>query len=119
MAKSRLDIQDLTMDKDFLSIGEVAQRFHVSTDLLRKWEREFSQYLKPHRTAGDSRLYDARCLQQVAVIYRLLRVEGLSVDGAKRRLRHGQVAEAEVRQQVIARLQALRQHIMGIVEELG
>lgn len=107
------------MDKDFLSIGEVAQRFHVSTDLLRKWERDFSQYLRPRRTAGDSRLYDARCLLQVAVIYRLLRVEGLSIDGAKRRLRSGQVADVEVRKEVIARLQALRQQIIGIVDELG
>lgn len=119
MPKSRLDKVDLTMTKPYLSIGEVAERFQVSTDLLRKWERDFPQYLKPRRTPGDSRLYDARCLQQVAVIYRLMRVEELSVEGAKRRLRDGQVAADEVRQQVIVRLQLLRQRLMGIVEELG
>lgn len=119
MPKSRLDIQDLTMTKPYLSIGEVAEKFQVSTDLLRKWERDFSQYLKPRRTSGDSRLYDARCVQQVAVIYRLMRVEGLSVEGAKRRLRGGQANDDENRQEVIARLQALRKQLMGIVEELG
>lgn len=119
MAKSRLDIQDLTMTKPYLSIGEVAEKFQVSTDLLRKWERDFPQYLKPRRTSGDSRLYSAKNVQQVAVIYRLMRVEGLSVDGAKRRLRSGQVENDEVRQEVIVRLQSLRQRLMGIIEELG
>lgn len=119
MSKSRLDITDLTMTKPYLSIGEVAERFQISTDLLRKWEKEFPQYLHPRRSTGDSRLYDAKNLQRVAVIYRLLRVEGLSVDGAKRRIREGKVSDNEVRQQVIERLQRLRQQLMGIVEEIG
>lgn len=119
MPKSRLSITDLTMTKPYLSIGEVAERFQISTDLLRKWEKEFPQYLRPGRSNGDSRLYDAKNLQRVAVIYRLLRVEGLSVDGAKRRIREGNVSDSEVRQQVIVRLQKLRQHLMGIVEEIG
>jgi len=119
MPKSRLDIKDLTMTKPYLSIGEVAERFQISTDLLRKWEKEFPQYLRPTRTSGDSRLYNAKNLQQVAVIYRMLRVEGLSIDGAKRRLREGKVSDNEVRQQVIARLQELRQQLLGIVEEIG
>lgn len=119
MPKSRLNITDLTMDKPYLQIGEVAKRFAVSIDLLRKWEHDFPQYLRPRRTKGETRLYDAKALQQVAVIYRLMRVEGLSVEGAKRRLREGNMAGDEMRQEVIARLQALRNQLMGIVEELN
>ena len=119
MAKSALDITDLTLEKPYLTIGEVAEKFQVSVDLLRKWERDFPQYLRPKRTAGDTRLYDERCVHRVAAIYRLMRIEGLSVEGAKRRLKGDDLSVEENRQQVIARLQQLRQRLMGIVEELG
>lgn len=119
MAKSRLDIKNLTMEKPYLSISEVAEKFKVSTDLLRKWERDFPRYLHPKRTAGDSRLYSRKDLQQVAVIYRLVRIEGLSLEGVKRRLQGGNIGSDEQRQEVIQRLQALRQRLLGIIEELG
>lgn len=118
MAKSHLDIKDLTMNKPYLSISEVAAKFDVSADLLRKWEKDFPQYLHPKRTGSDSRLYDKKALQQVAAIYRLIRVEGLSIDGAKRKLRSKGQDQDVARQDVIQRLQALRQQLLGIVEEL-
>ena len=118
MAKKQVDITDLTMDKAYLSIGEVAERFSVSPDLLRKWERDFPRYLHPRRTTGENRLYGKKDLQQVAVIYRLIRIEGLSVEGAKRKLKGGDMTADESRQEVIQRLQALRQRLVGIIDEL-
>lgn len=106
------------MEKPYLSIGEVAAKFDVSTDLLRKWEREFPQYLHPKRAGSDNRLYDKKALQQVGVIYRLIRVEGLSIDGAKRKLRLKGPEKDEARQEVIQRLQVLRQQLLSIVKEL-
>lgn len=106
------------MEKPYLSISEVAEKFSVSTDLLRKWEREFPRYLHPRRTTGDNRLYNRKDLQQVAVIYRLIRVEGLGIEGVKRRLQSGSHTIDESRQEVIQRLQALRQQLLGIVSEL-
>lgn len=107
------------MQKPYLSIGEVAEKFDVSVDLLRRWEKDFPRYLHPRRTAGDTRMYSQKDLQQVAVIYRLMRVEGLSVEGTKRRLKNGDLHDDENRQAVIQRLQQLRQQLLGIIEELG
>lgn len=107
------------MQKPYLSIGEVAEKFDVSVDLLRRWEKDFPRYLHPRRTAGDTRVYSQKDLQQVAVIYRLMRVEGLSVEGTKRRLKNGDLHDDENRQAVIQRLQQLRQQLLGIIEELG
>lgn len=118
MGKSHKDIKDLTMDKPYLSIGEVAAKFDVSTDLLRKWEREFPQHLRPRRTGSDNRLYDRKSLLQVSAIYRLLRIEGLSIDGAKRRLREGNTEKIEARQEVIQRLQSLRLQLLSTINEL-
>lgn len=113
------DIKDLTMEKPYLSIGEVAEKFNVSTDLLRKWEANFPRFLHPRRTGHDNRLYSHKDVQQVAAIYRLIRIEGLSIDGAKRRLGKGNVSDLQNRQEVIQRLQMLRRKLLGIIDELG
>ncbi len=118
MAKRHVDIKDLTMEKPYLSIGEVAAKFDVSDDLLRKWEKAFPQYLRPRRTSSDNRLYDEKDVQRVGVLYRLIRVEGLSIEGAKRKLKEKDMTGDEARQEVIQRLQALRQQLLGIIGEL-
>ncbi len=118
MAKSHKDIKDLTLTKPYLSIGEVAEKFDVSVDLLRKWEKAFPQYLRPRRTPGDNRLYGKKDVQRVGVIYRLIRIEGLSIDGAKKKLKEKDMTGDEARQEVIQRLQGLRQQLLGIIDEL-
>jgi len=118
MAKNHKDIKDLTLTKPYLSIGEVAEKFDVSVDLLRKWEKAFPQYLRPRRTPGDNRLYGKKDVQRVGVIYRLIRIEGLSIDGAKKKLKEKDMTGDEARQEVIQRLQALRQRLLGIIDEL-
>lgn len=118
MAKQRDDIKDLTMQKPYLSIGEVAAKFGVSVDLLRKWEKAFPQFLHPQRTQSDNRLYDKKDVQRVGTLYRLIRVEGLSIEGVKRRLKQKDMTGDEARQEVIQKLQGLRQRLLGIVAEL-
>lgn len=108
---------DNVTEKKYLSIGEMAAKFNVSVELLRKWEKDFPRVLRPKRTSGDSRLYDQKQQSNVAMIYRLLREEGLSVSGAKKRLSNKQ-SEEEARQEVIERLGIVRQQLMSIVEEL-
>lgn len=118
MPKSRIDIVDLTLEKPYLSIGEVAAKFQVSPDLLRKWENTFPKYIKPSRTSGSTRLYDQKTVHKIGVIYKLLRIEGLSIDGVKRRLSSTDSEVLENRQEVIQRLQSLRQHLLCIIAEL-
>lgn len=108
---------DTTAEKKYLSIGEVAAKFNVSIELLRKWERDFPRVLRPMRTKGESRLYDQKQQNNVAMIYHLLREEGLSIDGAKKKLSKKQ-SEEEIRQEVITRLTSIRTQLMGIVEEI-
>lgn len=108
---------DSPSEKKYLSIGEVAARFSVSVELLRKWEKDFPRVLRPKRTSGDVRLYDQKQQNNVAMIYHLLREEGLSIEGAKKKLSHKQ-SEEEIRQEVISRLSSIRTQLMSIVEEI-
>lgn len=103
--------------KKYLSIGEVAEKFNVSVELLRKWEKDFPRVLKPKRTGKDTRLYDNKQQNNVAMIYHLLREEGLSIEGAKKRLSN-KLTDEEIRQEVITKLQNVRSQLIAVVEEI-
>lgn len=77
---------NLHLEKHFYTIGEVSELLHVTPAMLRNWERRFPQ-LRPSRTSGNHRQYTQEQVQTAAQIQHLLKTEGLTIDGAKARLR--------------------------------
>jgi len=73
-------------DKLFFKIGEVAQIVGVRAHVLRYWESEFPA-LRPLKTRGSHRVYRRRDVELAVLLRRLLHEEGLTIAGAKRRLR--------------------------------
>jgi DNA-binding transcriptional MerR regulator len=73
-------------DKLFFKIGEVAQIIGVRPHVLRYWEAEFPS-LKPLKTRGSHRVYRRRDVELAMLVRRLLHDEGLTIAGAKRKLR--------------------------------
>jgi DNA-binding transcriptional MerR regulator len=73
-------------DKLFFKIGEVAQLVGVRPHVLRYWESEFSA-LRPLKTRGAHRVYRRKDVELAVLLRRLLHEEGLTVSGAKKRLR--------------------------------
>ena len=73
-------------DKLFFKIGEVAQLVGVRPHVLRYWESEFTA-LRPLKTRGAHRVYRRRDVELAVLLRRLLHDEGLTVSGAKKRLR--------------------------------
>lgn len=102
--------------RKFRSISEVARQFGISVEVLRKWESDFPRYLRPHRSQGATRRYTEEDIARVEMVYRLLRVEGLTVAGAKKKLSERGDKE-ECVQQVILRLRGLRDELNAIVQE--
>ncbi len=64
-------------------IGEVAERLHLKSYVLRFWETEFSQ-LTPLRTDKGQRLYTEAHVTLLKHIKRLLHEQGMTIDGARR-----------------------------------
>jgi DNA-binding transcriptional MerR regulator len=73
-------------DKLFFKIGEVAQVVGVRAHVLRYWESEFAA-LRPLKTRGAHRVYRRRDVELAMLVKRLLHDEGLTIAGAKKRLR--------------------------------
>ena len=73
-------------DKKYFSISEVSKLFNVNNSLLRFWEKEF-ELLNPKVKPSGIRKFTKDDIENITTIYRLLKEEGLTIQGAKKRLR--------------------------------
>jgi len=70
----------------FYSIGEVAKMFDVNTSLVRYWEKEFD-IIKPKKNAKGNRMFTKNDLENLKIIYHLVKERGFTLEGAKKKLR--------------------------------
>jgi len=101
--------------KRYYSIGEVAQMFEVSKSLIRFWENEFD-FLRPHKNSKGDRRFTVHNIGQLNLIYELLKERGFTIDGARREILRLQEWEKE-KQEVIGRLERVREGLKGLREE--
>ena len=73
-------------------IGQAAKLLDVKPFVLRFWEGEFKDVLVPVRTPAGQRAYTESNVATVREIKRLLYEEGLTIEGAKKRLGQPQSA---------------------------
>ena len=68
------------------SISQVNALTGVPKPTLRFWEKEFEDFLEPLRTAGNQRRYDEEAIENIKRINHLVKVEGFTIEGAKKKL---------------------------------
>ena len=68
------------------SISQVNALTGVPKPTLRFWEKEFKDYLEPLRTTGNQRRYDEHSVDTIRRINHLVKVEGYTLEGAKKKL---------------------------------
>lgn len=94
---------DDLLDFKRYKIGQAAREIGVKTHTLRFWEDEFEE-IDPIRTDAGQRLYTEENMEVLREIKRLLYDEGLTIDGAKRKLRVREQGDIllEVRDELLA-----------------
>jgi len=70
------------LEKLYYSIGEVADMLGVSKSLIRYWENEFS-FLNPKKNKKGDRRFTKENIQQLLIIYELVKERGFTLEGAK------------------------------------
>lgn len=65
----------------YVMISAVAERFNVHPQTLRMYERE--GLVTPHRSAGNTRLYDDEAISRVETILNLTRDLGVNLAGVE------------------------------------
>ena len=71
--------------KLYYSIKEVAEMFDVKESLLRYWETEFP-HLRPKTTGNKVRQYTEKDIEQIRLIYNLVKVRGFKIAAARKML---------------------------------
>jgi DNA-binding transcriptional MerR regulator len=68
--------------KMYYSISEVAEMVGVVPYVLRFWEKEFP-HIKPRKNRAGNRTYQAKDIQKIVQIKRLLYEQGFTIEGAR------------------------------------
>jgi DNA-binding transcriptional MerR regulator len=68
------------------SIGQVNAITGIPKPTIRYWEKEFDGFLDPARTTGNQRRYDEKSIADLEKINYLVKVQGYTIDGARRKL---------------------------------
>ena len=99
-------------EKLYYSIGEIAEAFKVKTSLLRFWEKEF-ELIKPKKNLKGTRRYSKVDIENIILIYSLVKKRGFTIDGAKEKIKYD-----SNKINVLKKLQKLKSTMEDIRKEL-
>ena len=103
--------------KLYYSISEVAQMFNVTETLLRYWEKEFPN-ISPEKGGRGVRKYSKEDIEQVEIVYNLVKVRGLTLQGARDAIKsRGKSVKSTV--DIVNRLTNVRNELQALNKQLN
>ncbi len=102
--------------KLYYSISEVAAKFDVAESLLRYWEKEFPS-IKPKKTSRMVRQYSAQDIEEIHLIYNLVKVRGMKISAAREALKKNREGVSR-NSQLLSTLESVREELLSLRREL-
>lgn len=109
----------LKTDKElklYYSISEVARMFDVNESLLRYWEKEFPM-IQPKKAGGNIRQYRKEDIENIRLVYHLVKEKGLTLAGAKQRLKQNRETTVQTAE-LVDRLKKVREELAAMRKQL-
>lgn len=103
---------NLPENKRYYGIGELAKAFDVNASLIRFWEAEFD-ILKPKKNAKGNRMFTIDDVNNLKLIFHLVKVRGFTLDGAKTHLKTGQKKILD-KFEIISKLESVKAQLLQI-----
>ena len=103
-------------EKRYYTIGEVAKAFEVNTSLLRYWEKEFKE-IQPKKKTSGVRKYTPQDVQNIKLIYHLLKEKGMTIEGAKNQLKDSKSSE-ENKMDVLKKLERIKKELENLRDNM-
>ena len=103
-------------EKLFYKIGEVADMFAVNVSLIRFWEKEFD-ILKPKKNKKGNRMFTKKDVDNLTIIYHLVKERGFTLEGAKKKLKENK-GDTINNIEIVNHLKDIRGFLVRLREEL-
>lgn len=108
--------REKAVEKLYYSIGEVAEMLNVPVSTVRFWENEFD-VLKPMKNKKGNRMFTPSDIKNLKIIHHLLREEGMTLAGVKRKL-SGKWEEADYKYEINESLKKIRSLLLEIRDSI-
>ncbi|HEV3223618.1 MAG TPA: MerR family transcriptional regulator [Puia sp.] len=106
---------EILFQKQYYTMGEVAEMFRVNQSLLRFWEAEFN-ILQPKKNKKGDRYFRPVDIKNLHLIYHLLRQRKYTIEGAKDFLKKN--SRAEEKFETIKKLEEVRHFLLEMKANL-
>lgn len=104
------------IEKLYYSIGEVAEIFNVAPSLIRFWETEF-EIIQPKKNRKGNRQFTREDIDNVRLIYHLVKEKGFTLQGAKEMVKNDTVALKD-KMELISALQRIKGFLLDIRDRI-
>lgn len=108
--------KDQEIKKLYYSMGEVTKIFDVNASQIRYYEREFD-IIKPKKNKKGNRLFTAEDIENLKIIFSLVKDKGYTLQGARDYLKTNKT-EARENQRVIDSLERLKSFLIDVRKSL-
>lgn len=102
--------------KRYYSIGEIAKAFDVNASLIRFWDKEFDA-LEPKKNAKGNRRFTPEDVQNLKLIFNLVKERGYTLEGAKTYLKE-QDQKSLDNFEIITKLERVKNELIKIKNQL-
>lgn len=108
--------KDREINKLYYTMGEVTAMFDANASQIRFYEREFD-ILKPKKNKKGNRLFTPNDIENLKIIFNLVKDKGYTIQGARDYLRNNK-KEAKENQSVIDSLERLKGFLLEVRDSL-
>jgi DNA-binding transcriptional MerR regulator len=111
-----MPLKEHEISKMYYTMGEVAAMFDVNASMIRFYENEFD-VLQPKKNRKGNRLFTPEDIENLKIIFHLIRDKGYTLTGAKEHLK-GNFTDSKDNQRVIDSLENLKKFLLEVRDQL-
>ena len=104
------------ISKMYYTMGEVTTMFGVNHSLIRYYEKEFD-VLQPKKNKKGNRYFTNEDIENLKVIFHLVRDKGYTIQGAKDHLKNN-MTETKSQQSILTSLENLKKFLLEVRDQL-
>lgn len=107
---------EILFQKQYYSIGQVAEMFHVNHSLIRMWSNEFDSFIQTRKNKKGDRYFRPEDIKTLQLIHHLLRHRKFTMEGARDYLKKNK--NADERFAMIESLKKIKSFLLEIKASL-